>query len=161
MNRYKVGLINDQKCSCWHMPKDPLLPDCKLSLTPANLLPLMFTLVFSVFAYCHCCWACDTFISTALAYNLITQMPRKWQEIPIRKHYSEDLKRRVISQAVTLAKKSTEIAINLGMPVHVVQWVKLTWMEIGHVCHTWRFLGRHPLLSPNGVVVSIPIVTSR
>ena len=53
------------------MPKDPPLPDCKLSLTQANLLPLVFTLAFSVFAYCHCRWARDPFISAALAYNLI------------------------------------------------------------------------------------------
>ena len=82
------------------------------------------------------------------------QMPWKQREIPIRKYYSEDLKQRVIYQAFTLAKKSTEIAIDLDMPVHVVQRVKRTWMEIGHVCHTRRFLGRHPLLSPNEVVVS-------
>lgn len=85
------------------------------------------------------------------------QMPWKWQGIPIRKHYSEDLKQRVIYQAFTLAKKSTKITINLDMPVCVVQQVKCTWMEIGHVCHTQQFLGRHPLLSPNEVVVSIPI----
>ena len=84
-------------------------------------------------------------------------MPRKRREIPIRKHYSEDLKRRVIYQAFTLAKKSTEIAIDLDMPVRVVQRVKRTWMKIGHVCRTRQFLGRHPLLSPNEVVVSIPM----
>ena len=58
------------------MPKDPPLPDCKLSLTQANLLPLAFTLAFSVFTYCHCHWARDPFISAALAYNLIIRTQR-------------------------------------------------------------------------------------
>ena len=53
------------------MPKDSSLPDCKLSLTQAHLVPLAFTLAFSVFAYCHCRWARDPFISAALAYNLM------------------------------------------------------------------------------------------
>ena len=60
------------------MPKDPPLPDCKLSLTQANLFPLAFTLTFSVFAYCHCHWERDPFISAALAYNLITSFCPEW-----------------------------------------------------------------------------------
>ena len=57
------------------MPKDaPQLRDCKFSLTQAYLLPLAFTLAFSVFAYCHCRWARGPFISAALAYNLIKRV---------------------------------------------------------------------------------------
>ena len=103
----------------------------------------------------HSCLTLHCLPSIHIVY--CPQMPRKWWEIPIRKQDSEDLKQRVIYQAFTLAKKSTEIAINLDMPVFVVQRVKCTWMEIGHVCRTRQFLGRHPLLSPNEVVVSIPM----
>jgi len=78
-------------------------------------------------------------------------MPRKQPAVPIRRHYSRDLKQRVIYSAFTLHKKSTEIAIDLDMPLRVVQRVKKTWNEIGEVCHDRRFIGRlgHPLLSPD------------
>ena len=58
-------------------------------------------------------------------------MPRKKREIPLRRHYSTDLKERVIYQAFTLGKKSTEIAIDLEMPLRVVQRVKHTWTRTG------------------------------
>ena len=77
-----------------------------------------------------------------------TPMPRKKPEVPLRRHYSTDLKQRVIYQAFTLGKKSTEIAIDLDMPVRVVQRVKQTWMQIGRVRRSREFIGRHPLLSP-------------
>jgi transposase-like protein len=75
-------------------------------------------------------------------------MPRKKREIPLRRHYSDDLKTRVIYQAFTLGKKSTEIAIDLEMPLRVVQRVKHTWMQTGRVSRSRTFMGRHPLLSP-------------
>jgi hypothetical protein len=55
---------------------------------------------------------------------------------------------RVIYQAFTLHKTSTLIAIDLDMPVRVVQRVKKTWSEIGEVCRDRRHKGRIPILSP-------------
>jgi hypothetical protein len=51
-------------------------------------------------------------------------------------------------------KKSTEIAIDLDMPVRVVQRVKQTWLQIGQVCRSRDHIGRHPLLSPEQTKVS-------
>ncbi|KAJ6453022.1 hypothetical protein C8R47DRAFT_946912, partial [Mycena vitilis] len=42
---------------------------------------------------------------------------------------------------------STEIAINLDMPLRVVQRIKRTWREIGEVCRDRRYQGRSPLMS--------------
>lgn len=75
-------------------------------------------------------------------------MPRKKRSTPLRCHYSQDLKKRVIYQAFTLGKSSTAIAVDLDMPVRVVQRVKRTWFEIGEVCRDRTYKGRHPLLSP-------------
>ncbi|KAF8132673.1 hypothetical protein K438DRAFT_1998445 [Mycena galopus ATCC 62051] len=58
-------------------------------------------------------------------------MPRKRPLIPLRQQYSRDLKMRVIYQAYTLRKRSEDIAIDLNMPLRVVQRVKKTWAEIG------------------------------
>jgi transposase len=75
-------------------------------------------------------------------------MSRKKRAVPIRQHYSRDLKRRVIYQAYTLKKTSTEIAIDLDMPLRVVQRVKKTWREIGDVCRDRKYIGRSPMMSP-------------
>ncbi|KAJ7778716.1 hypothetical protein DFH07DRAFT_715713, partial [Mycena maculata] len=45
-------------------------------------------------------------------------------------------------------KKSTAIAIDLDMPLCVVQRIKQTWQEIGEVCRDRRHVGRAPLMSP-------------
>ncbi|KAH9012103.1 hypothetical protein EDB84DRAFT_1278781, partial [Lactarius hengduanensis] len=45
-------------------------------------------------------------------------------------------------------KTSTEISIDLDVPLRVVQRVKQTWNHIGRVCRSREFMGRHPLLSP-------------
>jgi hypothetical protein len=65
-------------------------------------------------------------------------MGRKARPVPLWQQYSKDLKQRVIYQAFTLGKTSTEIAIDLDMPVRVVQRVKKTWAEIGEVCWDHR-----------------------
>ena len=65
-----------------------------------------------------------------------------------RRQYSIDLKQRVIYQAYTLGKTPTEIAIDLDIPLRVVQRVKQTWNQIGRVCHSKWINGRHLLLSP-------------
>ncbi|KAK7012384.1 hypothetical protein R3P38DRAFT_3324092 [Favolaschia claudopus] len=70
-------------------------------------------------------------------------MPRRKPPSPVRKQYSADLQRRVIHQP----KNSTEIAIDLDMPVRVVQRVKQTWHEIGDVCRDRKDQGRGRLLS--------------
>ena len=75
-------------------------------------------------------------------------MPQKRHAASLRAHYSSDLKQRVIYQAFTLHKNSTEIAIDLDMPVQVVQCTKQTWLEIGNVCRNRQFIGRPRLLSP-------------
>ncbi|KAK6997463.1 hypothetical protein R3P38DRAFT_3059166 [Favolaschia claudopus] len=75
-------------------------------------------------------------------------MPRRAPPTAERKHYSKDLKTRVIYQAFTLDKSTTQIAIDLDMPVRVVQRVKQTWREIGEVCRDRRYIGRAPILSP-------------
>ncbi|KAJ7177141.1 hypothetical protein C8R46DRAFT_835951, partial [Mycena filopes] len=61
-------------------------------------------------------------------------MPRKKPMNALRNHYSKDLKMRVIYQAFNLYKSSKEIAVDLNMPLRVVQRVMKTWAEIGEVC---------------------------
>ncbi|KAF8804711.1 hypothetical protein BYT27DRAFT_7213829 [Phlegmacium glaucopus] len=75
-------------------------------------------------------------------------MPRKKPLVPKRRHYSRDLKRRVIYQANVLHQTSTEISINLDIPLRVVQRVKQTWNEIGEVCKDRTKVGRAPLMRP-------------
>jgi len=75
-------------------------------------------------------------------------MPRKKRLEPLRRHYSDDLKERVIYQAFTLGQKSAEIALNLEIPLRVVQRVKYTWAQTGRVSQSRKFMGRPPLLSP-------------
>jgi transposase-like protein len=81
-------------------------------------------------------------------------MPRKKPIQPARRQYSKDLKMRVIHQAFTLGKTSTQIAIDLDMPVRVVQRVKRTWAELGEVCRDRRHKGRAPMLSTGNTKVS-------
>ena len=72
-------------------------------------------------------------------------------------HYSRDLKQRVIYQAYTLMKTTTEIAINLNMPVRVVQHVLMNWWEIGDVCKDRACIGRAPLMKQGSVKVCVRI----
>ena len=78
-------------------------------------------------------------------------MPRKQNLSPSRLQYSRDLKQRVVYQAFTLMKSTTEIAINLDMPIRVVQRVLTNWREIGDVCKDQTRLGRAPLMSQSSV----------
>ncbi|KAF8078346.1 hypothetical protein FPV67DRAFT_1382651, partial [Lyophyllum atratum] len=43
---------------------------------------------------------------------------------------------------------TTEISINLNIPLRVVQRAIQTWNKIGEVCRNRRHMGRAPLLSP-------------
>jgi len=81
-------------------------------------------------------------------------MARKKKAAPTRQNYSRDLKRRVIYQAHTLQKTSTEIAISLDMPLRVVQRVRQVWSEIGEVCRDRTRMGRAPIMKPVAVDVS-------
>ncbi|KAI3606328.1 tpr domain protein [Moniliophthora roreri] len=72
-------------------------------------------------------------------------MPRKRRLIPIRRSYSRDLKWWVIYQA-TLYKTSTQIAIDLDMPVWVIQRVKKTFRH--RRCQSRGGMGRASLLTP-------------
>ena len=58
-----------------------------------------------------------------------------------RCRYSKDLKNRVIYQTTVLSMSPTEIAINLDMPLHVMQHVLDTWDEIGVVVRELQKLG--------------------
>jgi len=73
---------------------------------------------------------------------------RKKPIVPLCKHYSRDLKDRVVYQSEVLCMKSTEVAINLDIPLWVVQHVKRTWHEIREVCRDRHAAIRAPFLKP-------------
>uniref|UniRef100_A0A0W0EZ79 Transposase n=1 Tax=Moniliophthora roreri TaxID=221103 RepID=A0A0W0EZ79_MONRR len=75
-------------------------------------------------------------------------MPCKKRIYPLQNAFSPDLKCQVIHQAFTLGKSSTQIAIDLNMPLHIVQRVKQTWRELGMVCRDRHGKGWSGLLSP-------------
>lgn len=81
-------------------------------------------------------------------------MPWRTNLHPIHQHYSRDLKKHVVYQAFTLDKTTTQIAIDLDMPLRVVQSVLQNWREIGEVCKDRWCLGHAPLLSREAVTVS-------
>jgi transposase len=81
-------------------------------------------------------------------------MPCKKPLVPKRRHYSRDLKRRVIYQTEVLGMAPTKVAINLNMPIRVVQRVKQTWNEISEVCRDRTAMGRASLMSPEHCKVS-------
>jgi transposase len=83
-------------------------------------------------------------------------MARKQRAVPLRQHYSRDLKRRVIHMSQKLHLSSTEIAIMLDMPLRVVQRVRQVWNEIGEVCQHRARSGRAPLMSRQAVDVCSP-----
>jgi len=84
-------------------------------------------------------------------------MPWKWNLSPAWVQYSRDLKQRVVYQSYTLMKTTTEIAIDLNMPVRVVQRVLTNWQEIGDVCKDQACMGRAPLMQQSSVKVCISI----
>lgn len=76
----------------------------------------------------------------------ISTIPRKSNPNPFRQHYSRDLKTRIVYQAYTLHKNSTDISIDLDIPMRVVQRVLRSWKEIGEVFKDRRRVGRAPLM---------------
>lgn len=92
--------------------------------------------------------------SLVLLHHESMIMPCKKPSVPKHRHYSRDLKRRVIYQTDVLGLTSTEVSINLDIPLRVVQHVKQTWNEIGEVCRDRTAIGRAPLMQPGHCEVS-------
>jgi len=97
------------------------------------------------------CHTCIMSLSLQPRQHRPLDMPWKRNLSPARLQYSWDLKKQVVYQAFTLMKSTTEIAINLDMPVRVVQHVLMNWWEIGDVCKDRTCLGRAPLMSQSSV----------
>ena len=49
----------------------------------------------------------------------------------------------------------TKIAIELSMPLTVVQHVRRTWSEIGEACRDQKYKGQAPLMSTAAMSVSL------
>lgn len=60
-----------------------------------------------------------------------------------RRHYSADLKKRVIYQYFTLGRKSPQISVELDMPLRVVQRTLQLWNELGDVVQDPRTYMKH------------------
>jgi hypothetical protein len=137
------ALLEHNAMSC-RASCDPSLPQTTTSLTP-------------IICQTHC-WL-SLLYPGHLHYRLTPStpdtMPRKPRSKPLRQHYTRDLKRRVIYQAEVLGYSSTKIAIELSMPLTVVQRVRRTWSEIGEVCRDRKYKGRAPLMSTTAVSVSL------
>lgn len=73
------------------------------------------------------------------------------------KHYSKDLKERVVYQQLTLGLSTMEIVKNLDMSPRVVQWILQLYQEIGNVIKdskTYAKQGQCRLLDTDSVEVS-------
>lgn len=84
-------------------------------------------------------------------------MPWKQNLSPAQVQYSPDLNQRVVYQAYTLMKTTTEIAINLNMPVHVVKHILMNWQKTGDVCKDQAYMGRATLMKKSSVKVCVKI----
>ncbi|THU77560.1 hypothetical protein K435DRAFT_702093 [Dendrothele bispora CBS 962.96] len=85
-------------------------------------------------------------------------MARQRPIVPIRQHYSRDLKNRVIYQYYTLQLNTSEISVNLNMMLRVVQRAIQNWNEIGDVCRERRGRGRCRILSSHNMQFLIAVV---
>ena len=74
-----------------------------------------------------------------------------------RRRYSKDVKKLVIYQSNVLGMSTTDITVNLDMPVCVVQRVLQTWDEIGAVVREPKTLGRARLMTTEQVQVSLTL----
>ena len=72
-----------------------------------------------------------------------------------RRRYSKDVKKLVIYQLNVLNMLTTDIAVNLDMPVCVMQWVLQTWDKIGAVVREPKTLGWARLMTTEQVQVSL------
>ena len=73
------------------------------------------------------------------------------------RRYSKDVKKLVIYQSNVLNMSTTDIAVNLDMLVHVMQWVLQTWDEIGAVVRELKTLGRARLMTTEQVQVTLTL----
>ena len=72
-------------------------------------------------------------------------------------HYSKDVKKLVIYQSNVLNMSTTDIAVNLDMPVRVMQQVLQTWDKIGAVVRELKTLGQVHLMTTEQVQVSLTL----
>lgn len=72
----------------------------------------------------------------------------------LRRHYSRDLRQRIIYQHTTLRMSTSQIATTLDMPRRVVQRTLQVWREVGDVVRNPRILNRAALMDPQHVGVS-------
>ena len=72
-----------------------------------------------------------------------------------RCRFSKDVKKLVIYQSNVLGMSTTDIAVNLDMPVRVMQRVLQTWDEIGAVVREPKTLGQARLMTTEQVQVSL------
>lgn len=71
-------------------------------------------------------------------------------DVQTRRHYSRDLKERIVWQRKALEKKPADIANELDVPLRVVQRVLQLWNEVGDVVRNpieYRPQGRPRLLN--------------
>ncbi|KAF8510557.1 Homeodomain-like protein [Hysterangium stoloniferum] len=81
-----------------------------------------------------------------------------------RRHYSKDLKDRVIYQYTILAMKPIEIATNLDMSIRVVHRTLQLWQEIGDVIRdpkTYNIRGRPTLMNETACNYMMKLLESR
>ena len=74
-----------------------------------------------------------------------------------RRRYSKDVKKLVIYQLSVLDMSTMDIAVNLDMPVCVMQQVLQTWDEIGAVIRELKTLGQAHLITTEQVQVSLTL----
>ncbi|KAF9499129.1 hypothetical protein BDN71DRAFT_1503495 [Pleurotus eryngii] len=73
-------------------------------------------------------------------------MPRKTPVQCIWTLYSKDLKNCVVYQSRTLGKQTTDIAIDLDIPLRVVQHTLKTWKDTGDVVVARAWDGHLPVI---------------
>ena len=66
---------------------------------------------------------------------------------PHHQHYCKDLQAHIIHQKFKLFKRTTHIAIDLDMPLHVVQRTIKLWYEVGDVIAAPKNLSQAPIMS--------------
>ena len=54
-------------------------------------------------------------------------------------------------------KTTTEIAINLNMPVHAIKHILMNWQKTGDVCKDQAHMGRAALMKKSSVKVCVKI----
>ncbi|KAJ3825843.1 hypothetical protein F5880DRAFT_1477486 [Lentinula raphanica] len=84
-------------------------------------------------------------------------MPRKSSTCK-RRTYSRDLKLAVVHQLFILGYKTTKVAIELAIPLRVVQRIQKNWNEIHDVCKERKGIGRAPLMTPASCKLMVGLI---